>query len=202
MHYSLWIFLSAALIVPFNDGYTQNRVYFTRGSIAVIAGIWKPFILDKYPSKPLRLVEGSYPIGGISFMTPTLESYAIRVTTIQWLQKDFSKDIGLESVTLRHLSFDLICFIITQSRIGPFISLGPAIIWSREVPRNSPKDKKIPLDRAGYGVNVGTGLEIQLGQHSGLAVEYQYLYCKFANKVGLTNNYSGPFLSLKVIYLF
>ena len=196
------IMLSVWLAAAARDACADDSSFFTHASVGILAGIWKPSALDQYPSRPLQLVEGSYPTAGLVFMSPAVHSYAIRVSVFQWMQKHREEQTSLESVTLRHLSFDLVNFIITQSRISPIISLGPVIIWSREVPRDSPKDDKIPLDRAGYGINIGTGLEIQMSAHSGAVFEYQYSYCKFAKKVGLTDNYSGPHLSLKLFFMF
>ena len=182
------------------DTVAQDDNNLTKGTIGVEVGLWKPSSIDDNPSKPFTNVKGADPYIGLNFTSPFFKDYAIRVTLLQWQQKELSNRIEWESVTLRHLSADLINSIFIGSTM-PFVSFGLAIIWSREVPVGS-EEKKAPLDRAGYGANVGAGIGLQLTGHIGVMAEYQYLYAKFAKKVGLTDNYSGPKLSLKFLYIF
>ncbi len=179
----------------------EKSSYFARGGLGIEIGVWKPSSLDGNPSKPFKNVKGADPYWGISFVTPSFASFALRVTLIQWQQNLTGTSSRLESVTLRHLSLDLKNQIVSQAWISPYACYGLAAIWSREQPTNV-EDNKVPLDRAGYGVNVGAGLDVQILKHWAFAIEYQYLYAVFEKKVGLTDNYSGPKVSCKVMYLF
>ncbi len=178
----------------------QEFHYYKHACLGIHGGVWKPSSLDTEPSKPYEPVEGSLPTYGFYFISPAVNNYALRAAVIQWYQEDFPEKYQLESVTLRHLSIDLINYIITQYRISPYVSYGIAFIWSREEPKNL--QEKIPLDRAGYGVNVGAGLQFMFSRHLMTSVEYQYLYAKIIKKVGKTDNYSGAQISLKLSYIF
>ncbi len=163
-------------------------------------GVWKPSSLDDYPSQPLKNVDGAGPYFGVTFTSPIIKSHSLRISLMQWRQQHL-KEVALESVTLRHLSFDLKYIVLPENNISPYASYGVAAIWSREEPMNS-EDERIPLDRAGWGFNLGAGIDFLLQDHLGLGLEYQYLYAVFPKRVGLTDNYSGPKFSLKLYYIF
>ncbi|MBN1999553.1 hypothetical protein JW935_18510 [candidate division KSB1 bacterium] len=184
-----------ATVIP-----AQGRNYFKHASLGIQSGVWKPSSLDTEPNKPFEPVKGSLPTYGLYFVSPTVNNFALRATIIQWYQKDFPESYELESVTLRHLSIDLVNYIITQYRISPYVSYGIAFIWSREEPKGL--HEKIPLDRAGYGVNVGAGIQYMASSRLALAVEYQYLYAKIVKKVGKTDNYSGAQVTFKFSIAF
>jgi len=168
--------------------------------IGVEYGIWKPSSLDDYTSQPFKNIDGADPYYGVSLLSPVFKSHAIRVSLMQWQQNDLV-EVDLTSITLRHLSFDLKYVLIPDYSISPFVSYGAAAIWSRETPRDS-EGEKIPLDRAGWGFNLGAGVDFLLGAHVRLGIEYQYLYAIFSNRVGLTHNYIGPKFSIKLYYHF
>ncbi len=196
-----YLTIFGCLLVNYLSFAADKSNYFAGGSLGGELGVWKPSSLDAHPSKPFKNVKGADPYWGISFVTPSFASFALRVTLIQWQQNLTGTSSRLESVTLRHLSLDLKNQIVSQARISPYACYGLAAIWSREQPVDV-GDKKVPLDRAGYGVNVGAGLDVQTLKHWAFAIEYQYLYAVFEKKVGLTDNYSGPKVSCKVMYLF
>ncbi len=183
------------------SGLAQESAFFVQGFLSTEIGIYKPYSIDANPSKPFKNVQGAKPFAGIAFQSPMWKSTAFRVTIFQWQQENVIKNNSLETVTLRHLSCDLKNYIINQYRISPFTTYGLALIWSREAPTIS-TGQKVPLDRAGYGVNVGAGVDFQIATHWGFSAEYQYLYAKFEKVVGLTDNYSGPKLSFKIVYIF
>lgn len=171
-----------------------------RANLGIEYGIWKPSALDAYPNQPLKSVDGSDPIIGVSFTSPLLKSHALQVSLTQWQQRQL-KQIDLESVTLRNLSFDLKYLLLPDYKISPYVSYGIAAIWSREQPSGS-TSRDIPLDRAGWGFNLGAGIDFLLGRHLSLGMEYQYSYAVFAKKVGLTDNYSGPKIAAKLAFIF
>jgi hypothetical protein len=169
-------------------------------NIGVDYGVWKPSSLDAYPNQPTKTVDGSDPYIGLFFTTPMLKSHALRLSLMQWQQRDLM-EIDLESVTLRCLSADLKYVLLPENNLTPYVSYGAAAIWSREQPNNM-QDEKAPLDRAGWGFNLSAGIDLLLGTHLGLAVEYQYSYAVFAKRVGRTDNYSGPKIAAKLFYIF
>ena len=172
----------------------------SRANFGVEYGTWKPSSLDDFPSQPLKNINGADPYYGITFTTPIFKSHSFRLSMMQWKQDEVEEE-GLESVTLRHLSADLKYYVLPEYTISPFASYGVAAIWSREEPLNW-ANERIPTDRAGWGFNVGAGIDFLLHKHIGLGLEYQYLYAMFSKRVGLTSNYSGPKFSLKFVFIF
>jgi len=192
----LYIIVLTFCIVSYSV--TQERL--ARANIGVAYGVWKPSALDEYPNQPLKSVDGADPYIGLYFTAPRFSSHAIRISLMQWQQRDLVQ-VDLESVTLRHLSFDLKYLVLPEYKISPYVSYGIAAIWSREQPNGS-KEEDIPLDRAGWGFNLGAGIDFLLGKQIGLGVEYQYSYAVFSKRVGLTDNYSGPKIATKLFYIF
>lgn len=172
----------------------------SRANIGLEVGNWKPGDLDSEPGNPFEIVEGAEAYFGLTGSTPSLGGYSLRFTIFQWKQSGLEQ-INKESVTLRHFSAGIKNAVLPNSPVTPYVAIDLAAIWSREVPVES-KGDKIPLDRAGIGIDVGAGLDFLVGNNWALAVEYQYVYSKFSQTVGLTDNYSGPKISLKLLYLF
>jgi hypothetical protein len=181
--------------------FAEDKTYFSRGLLGIESGIWKPSALDDNPSKPFTNIEGAGAYYGLFYVSPTLKNFAFRISAMQWKQEHLKDKINLESVALRHISLDIKNYIIQQSKIAPYASFGLTIVSSKEKAVDADASE-VPSNRAGYGVNVGAGLDFQIISHLGIAAEYQYVYAKFAKKVGLTDNYSGPKLSIKFAYLF
>jgi len=189
------------MLIGSSLSFGQNGVDtpFAAGGAGLETSIWKPSSLDDYPARAFKPVTGSQASFGIFFFTPHLNNFALRISLMQWHQGELSDRSHLDSVTLRHLSLELKQSIVAGTRISPFVSYGLAAIWSRERPAGG---VKVPLDRAGFGVNVGAGVEVLILRNLGAGVEYHYLYAKFAKKVGLTDNYSGPKLTFRLMVLF
>ncbi|MBN1562161.1 outer membrane beta-barrel protein [candidate division KSB1 bacterium] len=177
---------------------SQGRL--SRAHVGLDYGVWKPSALDAYPNQPIKNIDGAAPYLGFACAAPRYKGHALRVSLMQWQQRDLV-DIDLESVTLRHLSFDLKYLLLPDYKISPYVSYGVAAIWSRERP-NGAAGEKIPLDRTGWGFNLGAGIDFLLGANVGLGIEYQYSYAVFAKRVGLTDNYSGPKIAMKLFYIF
>lgn len=185
--------------------FTLVTLSFSKGQLAhanigLDYGVWKPSSLDAYPNQPTKTVDGSDPYLGIFFTSPMIKSHALRISLMQWQQRDLP-EIDLASVTLRTLSFDMKYLVLPENNLSPYVSYGVAAIWSREE-SNAVQSEKVPLDRAGWGFNLGAGIDVIIGQHIGFGAEYQYSYAVFSKRVGLTDNYSGPKIAAKLFFIF
>jgi hypothetical protein len=189
-----FIFLPGSLLA-------QLQRNFTRGNISVEYGIWKPGALDEFPTKPFENIPGAKPYKGASLVTPALESFSLQFSYMFWKQDGLETKTSLDFISLQQLSIGLKNYILTQSRICPYVNYGFTAIWSYEDPIGA-NQQKIKLKRAGYGIDVGAGINIYLISHWAMAAEYSYLYARLDQKVGLTDNYSGPKLAFKLLYLF
>ena len=181
--------------------FAQKKEYFSKGNFAFEYGNWKPSELDKNPSKPLSRIEGTDYYYGYSITSPMIKSYAFRLSYIYWKQQGLQSTVNMDYVSLRHLSVELKNYMLTESRLCPYVNYGMAAIWSRQVPAGA-DNKKIKLDRAGFGFNVGAGIDLYLFSHIGVSIEYSYLYARFTEIVGQTDNYSGPKICTRLNLLF
>lgn len=195
-------FISTILLITLfisTSAIAQNNLQ--NANIGLEFGNWKPSTLDDQQGNPFRMVDGAELYYGIFGTTPTVGGIALRFGVFQWQQKNLEERTNKESITLRHFSTGIKNSIIPNSPVTPYVSFGMSAIWSREVPAEY-KGDKIPLDKAGLGIDFGAGLDFLLKEKLALSLEYQYLYAKFTKAVGLTDNYSGPKISLKLLYIF
>ena len=198
MIYQKFIISFVIILLLGMSAFSQRSL--SRANLGVEYGTWKPSSLDDFPSRPLTSVAGAEPYFGLTFTSPIVKSHSFRLSIMQWRQGQLDQ-VGLESVTLRHLSADLKYYVLPEYTVSPYASYGVAAIWSRERPLNW-ENERIPLDRAGWGFNLGAGVDFLIHKHIGFGLEYQYLYAMFSKRVGMTSNYSGPKFSLKFFYIF
>ena len=164
-------------------------VVWAQSSIGLQVGLWKPSALDENPSKPFANIKGSGPSLGVFLASPEWQGFALQATAWGWRQS-----LSDGEVQMLHLSADLKNLLISQTRIRPYVTYGAAVILGRC--QNS------GLSQQGMSINFGAGLEFNLLNSSGIALEYQYLYTVFKKAFGATDNYSGPKLTAKWFYRF
>lgn len=170
-------------------------------SIGIEVASWKPSILDNKPTAIFDGVPGASPSYGAFFVSPWLANLALRVAVLQWFQSNIQNICDVQKVRLRPLSIDLKNRILGGTRLSPFVSYGILFIWANEKPigaKNFDEEKS----QFGYGASVGAGMDLIISRRWALGVEFQYLYAKLANTIGLTDDYSGPKISAKVYYMF
>ena len=174
-----------------------NALDFTAtGHISVETGIWKPSSIDKEPTKPFKNVNGAEITKGLYINSPSISNFSLRTGLFQWQQDDKQ---NFNAIEIRHLSLDLKYHILNKFAIIPFTTYGASAIWGREE-KNAALGNNFTY--RGVGFNVGVGLDILPLKHWGIGVEYQYLYAKFDASLGLSDNYSGPKLTARIIYIF
>ncbi|MDZ7371374.1 MAG: porin family protein [candidate division KSB1 bacterium] len=163
-------------------------------------GVWKPSDLDRYPSRPLKNVDGAKPYLGGNLILPIYKSHVFRLSFSEWRQKNIVQ-LDSASVALDQLAFDLKYLLLPPVSISPYVSYGASVFWSRQTPKNQ-NTARTHLERPGWGFEVGAGIDFLIGKTLSWGVEYQYLYAKFIKRIGLTNNYSGPRVSMRLSWFF
>jgi hypothetical protein len=164
---------------------------FGRGSLGIQTGVWKPSSLDKEPSKPFTPIPGSGLSGGLQFSTPEWQGFSLQLAGWLWRQSISGQE---HKASLLHLSCDVKNLLLTQSWIRPYATYGAALIWGTDDQRALHKD--------GLTINLGAGIDFMLQKHWGLGIEYQYLYCTMNRRLGLTDDYSGPRLTMMLLYFY
>lgn len=175
------------------------KSHWGRANIAFEIGVWKPTEIDPYPSKPLTNVKGADPVFGVNFISPIFWGVALQLSTLQWHQHGTESDF--ESILIRQLMIDIKHPIVSQVRISPYVCYGINLFWSK-VNQQLVAEEPAQYNYNGIGANVGTGVDFALLPHIAIAAEYQYIYADLNEKIGLTSNYSGPKLSVKLILSF
>jgi hypothetical protein len=164
---------------------------FSRGGLGLQTGIWKPSSLDSDPTKPFANVKGSGLSWGVVFVTPEWQGFALQITSWNWQQSILD---GKNTTSIVHFSCDIKNMLVSQTHVQPYVTYGAALILGKE--------NSTPLRKHGVSINFGAGVDFNLLKHWGVAIEYQYLYAILNRTLGLTDNYSGPKLTIKMLYLF
>ena len=162
---------------------------------------WKPSTLDLKPTSLIKGIPGTSLNYGIVVVIRWFGDSALRTSFLEWTQSDLQDRTDVEMVRLRPLCLDLKNNIIRNTDLSPYVSYGVLFIWAAEKAigvKNFPEGKS----QFGYGASVGAGLDFKLSKHWTSGIEYQYWYAKLPNSIGLTDDYSGPKISLKVIFFF
>ncbi len=164
---------------------------FGQAGLGLQTGVWKPSSLDKEPNKPFTPISGSGLSGGIQFSTPAWQGFSLQLAGWAWQQSIPGQD---KKTTLLHVSCDIKNRLLSQSWIRPYATYGAAVIWGTE-------DRSC-LQKSGLSINFGAGIDFMMQKHWGLGLEYQYLYCTMDRRLGLTDDYSGPKLTVKLLYFY
>jgi len=161
-----------------------------RVGLGMQAAIWKPSSLDHEPSRPFRAIPGSGISYGLVAQSPEWQSFSLQLSAWKWQQTQGSEE---SVVTLWHLSCDIKNSLLNQTRLRPYATYGFAAVMGK--PSNG------TLQRDGLSINLGAGVEYTPFTRTSLAFEYQYLYLLLDRNIGLSDDLSGPKLTLKFIYL-
>ncbi|HOH07248.1 MAG TPA: hypothetical protein PKY55_04235 [bacterium] len=173
-----------------------------RGSLSLQTGVWKPGTLDSDPGKPFTPVEGTGLCWGVGLCSPHAAGFALEMNLWQWERQLQGSEAEPVASRLVNLAFDLKYQLLGATAIRPFVLYGGAALYGREDPASPPPGIGSKLEFAGYALNFGAGFDFILSRHLGLSAAYQYLYVDMRKEIGATTRYSGPKVTLKLLYLF
>ncbi|MBN1542537.1 porin family protein [candidate division KSB1 bacterium] len=186
------------LLSSFDPGLAEEK-YFSRGSIGLQYGLYKPSSLDSDPADLLKRIEGASDALGFFIVSPSWNGIALRLQAFQWRYDDPPHSVFGEKITIRHLAAEIKQQILSTTTISPYVTFGLA--WIGGCHEQDDSDSCTNQSRTN-GLDVGAGIDLQVVSHLSLALEYQYLYVKFDRLVGPTDDYSGSFVTLRLAYLF
>ena len=107
-------------------------------------------------------------------------------------QVDPKKAIEIVSILV-----DLKYSILSDMIVNPYVSYG--LGWFIGSEREVKDDPQVEI---GIGINLGTGFDFKVSQKFFISMEFRYHYVKFNRTIVFTDNYSGPKISMGMVYLF
>ncbi|MBN1350776.1 hypothetical protein JXJ21_15265 [candidate division KSB1 bacterium] len=202
----LKIILSLSIIMfstpGFNLARAQDSRLFGRTAIGMEVGTWKPNKLSTRNDVSSILLKGTSPYYGVFFLVPAPGDWTLRGGMGYWNQTTIENVPDTKSVTILHFILALKQVIIPEFRLSPFVSYGFTFYIGS---KNETNIKRIILHKkkeAGYGANVGAGFDFLISTHWVAGLEFCYNYVKFNRVIGMTEDYSGPKVSINLLYSF
>lgn len=191
------LFLS---IVPAT--FAQSNALQPRLGLGFEIGTWRPTELNTDMSLSILKGTAEHPYIGLSFFTSWNSGLTLRPSLGYWrycLEPSASEKSRIEIISLL---LDLKYSLLSDVRLAPYVSYGMGLFFGQDSrPAETLLHSKAAWE-AGAGINIGTGFDIIATSRLFLAMEFRYHYLKFKRTLAVTNNFSGPKISLGIFYLF
>ncbi len=197
------IFILLILFVPFHNGIAQTKPGSSeKFGVGFEIGNWSPNDLSDNGTLLQTKMTQKYPYWGIMLLKPWRWGMTFRSSLGYW---KYSSDKSLpakKTIEIASILLDLKYDILSDVLLLPYVSYGMGWFFGNDLqPHRSFINNRENLE-LGIGINVGTGFDLKFSQKFNLAAEFRYHYVKFKRVVVFTDNYSGPKISLEMIYLF
>lgn len=191
------------LFILANNNSAQSKSTPAKFGLGLEVGHWRPNDLsDDVTLTPLKKAK-KHPYVGILILKPWRWSMTFRSSFGYWKYCNDEPVPENMAIEIASILIDLKYSILSDVMLIPYVSYG--VGWFLGNESNSSGETLLYNTKElemGFGINVGTGFDFQISQKIILAMEFRYHYVKFNRIVAFTDNYSGPKISLGIIYLF
>lgn len=196
----LFLLILIGLILPFVV-YSQQP-HSDKIGLGVEIGHWRPNDLSSSVDLAPSATSKTHPYLGLMLLLPWRWGMTFRAGVGYWHYCNNASDPGRMTIEIGSLSIDLKYTILPDVMLMPYLSYG--IGWfAGKALRSPPRFSAIAhSDELGMGANIGTGFDFRFSRRINLAMEFRYHYVKFKRIVAFTDDYSGPKISIGLIYWF
>jgi len=197
------IYILLVLLTPFYSGIAQNKPASSeKFGVGLEIGNWSPNDLsDKGTLAPSKKTQ-NHPYLGIMLLKPWRWGMTFRSSLGYWKYCSDESLPAKKTIEIGSILLDLKYDILSDVMLLPYVSYGMGWFFGNDLkPNKSFINNREDLE-LGIGINVGTGFDLKFTRKFNVAVEFRYHYVKFKRVVVFTDNYSGPKISIEMIYLF
>jgi len=160
-------------------------------SLGLLVGNWQPHSLNDEPRFTGFGAAGATPFFGIGLTVPLGGDIGLRCSVGYWSLRDVKKIEKVHSLTLYPVALDFKYWLVPDDRISAYVQYGGGVVWGVEN-ETTPLGDKIRLARAGWGVNLGAGVDIAVTRRWGAGMLFQYHFVRFKLPLGGVDDFSGP----------
>jgi hypothetical protein len=165
-------------------------------------GHWRPNDLsDAVTLSPLKNSR-NHPYVGMILLKPWRWGMTFRSSLGYWQYCNNEPVPEKKTVEIGSILIDLKYAILADVMLMPYVSYGVGWFFGNEFRSSHAFFAHTRELELGIGINVGTGFDFKFTRRFNLAMEFRYHYIKFKRVVAFTDNYSGPKISIELIYLF
>jgi len=197
------IFIALFFLMSFHSGIAQNQSAAShKFGLGLELGDWRPSNLsDKATFTPLKSSK-YHPYVGLTLLKPWRWGMTFRSSLGFWKYCDNEPSPQKKTITIGSILLDLKYTILSDVMLMPYVSYGMGWFFGNEATAGQSFFKSSDEIELGIGINVGTGFDFKFAQKFIANIEFRYHYVKFSRVVAFTDNYSGPKISIGMIYLF
>ncbi len=161
-------------------------------------GRWVPTELNSDPDLSSLKEIKQKPYLGVVLLKPWKFGLNLRTNAGFWRYEEMLP----EKKGIRVVSFllDLKYTLISDVLVLPYVSYGVGCFIGFESEKNEDIFETEKQSELGIGINIGAGFDFRVTQRVALTAEFRYHYIKFQNVIVFTDNYSGPKLSVGLLY--
>jgi len=193
------LFALTVFLTPLTTGVAQQYDFSGKVGLGFTIGRWQPQNLQSETTIPIfSNVPNARPYLGIFLSSHWRGSLALRNSIGIWTQKRLEELADVKSVTIIPVGIGLKHQLVLANRLSPFVSYEFGVYFGIENSGSTPTYRQTHI---GYGFEGGAGFDFFLTERWGTALEFQYQYVRFGQRVGSTDDYSGPKASLRLYYL-
>ena len=182
-----------------SPAYPQKKDISQRVSLSCEAGSWQPHTLNDEPSFTTFGAAGATPFVGVALSVPLGGGLGLRLSVGYWSLRDLEEVETVHSLTLHPVCLDVKYWLVPDYRLSAYVLYGGGVFWGVEN-ETSPFGKRLSKARSGWGANLGAGFDLTLFRGVGLGMVFQYHYVQFKEPMGGVDNFSGPKVTLMLIF--
>lgn len=188
--------LCFCLMVPMTI-HSQESSESSKLGLGLEIGSWKPSEISESASLTLLEDVKKNPYFGAMLLMPWRWGMTFRSSLGYWSYSTKEAVDPKKSIEIISILVDLKYSILADVIVNPYVSYG--LGWFVGSEKDVKSDPQVEI---GIGINVGTGFDFKISQKFFIAMEFRYHYVKFNRTIVFTDNYSGPKISLGIVYLF
>jgi len=197
------VFIILFLLIPYYSGIAQNdSAPFHKFGLGLEIGDWRPNNLGDDVTFALLKNSKYHPYVGVMLLKPWRWGMTFRSSLGYWKYSNNEPSPQQKTINIGSILLDLKYSILSDVMLMPYVSYGMGWFFGNQSPSNHSLFNSAGDVELGIGINVGTGFDFKVTRRLSLAIEFRYHYVKFKHVVVFTDNYSGPKISVGMIYLF
>jgi len=197
----IWLTFALIYLIVNADGISQDKKKQPKFGVGLEVAQWIPSSLNSNPDIVSLKEIKNKPYLGVMLLKTLGYDFTFRGSAGIWKYFEEEPMADNKYVHIVSFLFDLKYTLLGDVFIQPYVSYGAGLF----IGFNGKNRTLFNLNgesEMGTGFNVGTGFDFHLMKKMFLELEFRYHYIKFDKHLVFTDNYSGPKVSVAVLYYF
>jgi hypothetical protein len=185
----LSVFLLCGLSVP--PAAAAPKAIVQHAAFGIEIGNWQPHSLNDEPRFTDFGAAGATPFVGFSILFPLRSDLGLRISADYWALRELEETEHVHSLTIHPLCLDFKYWLIPDYWLSAFVMYGGGVYWGVEN-ETDPFGDRLSEAQAGWGANLGAGVDLAFSRRLGIGILLQYHFVRFPEPVAGVEDYSGP----------